>query len=100
MAAFKLGSLFYCLVLDTTPLPNHIMKTPYEHLLGIVTLGTLFSAIAMIDTLKLIILIFTAIGTVIKLIEQAYKSRESLTHFINLICKTCTKIWKKIRGQK
>lgn len=76
------------------------MKTPYEHLLGIVTLGTLFSAIAMIDTLKLIILIFTAIGTLIKLIEQAYKSRESLSHFIDLITKYPQKIWKKIRSQK
>ena len=76
------------------------MKSPYEHLLGIVTLGTLFSAIAMIDTLKLIILIFTAIGTLIKLIEQAYKSRESLSHFIDLITKYPQKIWKKIRSQK
>lgn len=76
------------------------MKTPYEHLLGIVTLGTLFSAIAMIDTLKLIILIFTAIGTLIKLIEQSYKSRESLSHFIDLVKKYPQKIWKKIKGLK
>lgn len=77
---------------------NHV--TPYEYILGFASLSALISIIDMIDTLKLIILIFTAIGTIIKLIEQVYKSRESLSHFIGLVKKSSITIWKKIRSQK
>lgn len=77
---------------------NHV--TPYEYLLGFAAIGTLISAIEMADALRLIILVLTAIGTVIKLIEQVYKSKESLSSFINSICTNCRKIWKKIKGQK
>jgi hypothetical protein len=96
LATFKLGSLFYCLVLDTIPLPKNIMNniSPYEYLLGFATFGTLISAIDMIDTLRVFILVLTALGTLIKFIEQVNKSKESIKGVICYI-KELPNLWKK-----
>lgn len=67
---------------------NHL--SPYEYILGFASLTALVSIIDMIETLRLFILILTALGTLIKLIEQVYKSKDSLLKTTILI----KNLWK------
>ena len=76
---------------------NHI--SPYDYILGFASITALISIIDMIDTLRLFILVLTALGTLIKFIEQLNKSKDSLKGIIYYIKELPTK-WKKNKKQK
>lgn len=67
--------------------------SPFEYILGLASITALISIIDMVETLRLFILILTAIGMVFKLIEQYQKSKPSLTSFVSDIKEQ----WKKLR---
>lgn len=70
---------------------NHL--SPFEYILGFASITALISIIDMVETLRLFILILTAIGMVFKLIEQYQKSKPSLSSFVSDIKEQ----WKKLR---
>lgn len=70
---------------------NHV--SPFEYILGFASITALISIIDMVETLRLFILILTAIGMVFKLIEQYQKSKPSLASFVSDIKEQ----WKKLR---
>lgn len=70
---------------------NHL--SPFEYILGFASITALISIIDMVETLRLFILILTAIGMVFKLIEQYQKSKTSLSSFVSDIKEQ----WKKLR---
>lgn len=70
---------------------NHL--SPFEYILGLASITALISIIDMVETLRLFILILTAIGMVFKLIEQYQKSKPSLSSFVSDIKEQ----WKKLR---
>ena len=65
-------------------LPN---LDPYEYVITLTTVSILVSVADMVDWLQLFILIVTAIGTVVKVIEQCHKSKQALTDTWNRIKK-------------
>jgi hypothetical protein len=73
---------------------NHL--SPYDYILGFASVTALVSIIDMIDTLKLFILILTAIGTLIKVIEQIKNSKETLLS----VWKPIINIWNKLKTKK
>jgi hypothetical protein len=73
---------------------NHL--SPYDYILGFASVTALVSIIDMIDTLKLFILILTAIGTLIKVIEQVKNSKETLLS----VWKPIINIWNKLKTKK
>ena len=73
---------------------NHL--SPYDYILGFASVTALVSIIDMIDTLRLFILILTAIGTLIKVIEQIKNSKETLLS----VWKPIINIWNKLKTKK
>jgi hypothetical protein len=73
---------------------NHL--SPYDYILGFASVTALVSIIDMIDTLKLFILILTAIGTLIKVIEQIKNSKETLLS----VWKPIANLWNKLKTKK
>ena len=70
--------------------------SPYDYILGFASISALVSIIDMIDTLKLFILILTAIGTLIKVIEQIKNSKETLLS----VWKPIVNLWNKLKTKK
>jgi hypothetical protein len=73
---------------------NHL--SPYDYILGFASVTALVSIIDMIDTLRLFILLVTAIGTLIKLIDQINQSKHSLINATQKI----KDIWNKLKTKK
>lgn len=73
---------------------NHL--SPFEYILGFASITALLSIIDMVETLRLFILILTAIGMILKLIEQYQKSKPSLKSFVTDLKEQ----WKKLRKKE
>jgi hypothetical protein len=71
--------------------------SPYDYILGFASVTALVSLIDMIDTLRFFILLLTAIGTLIKVIEQWYKSKHALDLFNANIQEKWKNLMNKIR---
>jgi predicted membrane protein len=73
---------------------NHL--SPYDYIIGFASVTALVSIIEMIDTLRFLILLLTFVATLIKAIEQWYKSREAITAFTQNIIEK----WKKLTNNQ
>lgn len=69
--------------------------SPFDYVLGFGAVTALISVIDMIEILRLIILVGTAFGMFIKLVEQYHKSEPSLKLFYSKIKSS----WKKIKNK-
>jgi hypothetical protein len=71
--------------------------SPYDYIIGFASVTALVSLIDMIDTLRFFILLLTAVGTLIKVIEQFYKSKDSLNSLKSNIEEKWLSLMNKIK---
>jgi hypothetical protein len=71
--------------------------SPYDYILGFASVTALVSLIEMIDTLRFFILLLTAVGTLIKVIEQWYKSKQALDLFKSNLTEKWKNLMEKIK---
>jgi hypothetical protein len=80
---------------------NHL--SPYDYILGFASVTAVVSIIDMIDTLRLFILLATAVGTAIKLIAQIRQSKEDLMDVwgrVKNVSNYFVNIWNKLKTKK